>query len=30
MRAIRDHLMTFKGGPSPKTPANGAKATNNN
>ncbi|HYM24640.1 MAG TPA: c-type cytochrome [Vicinamibacterales bacterium] len=30
MKAIRDHLMTFKGGPSPKTPQTGAKATNNN
>jgi mono/diheme cytochrome c family protein len=30
MRAIRDHLMTFKGGPSPKAPQNGAKATNDN
>jgi mono/diheme cytochrome c family protein len=30
MRAIRDHLMTFKGGPSPKTPQSGAKVTNNN
>jgi mono/diheme cytochrome c family protein len=28
IRAIRDHLMTFRGGPSPKT--NGAKAANNN
>jgi mono/diheme cytochrome c family protein len=28
IRAIRDHLMTFRGGPSPK--ANGAKAANNN
>ncbi|HWW88465.1 MAG TPA: c-type cytochrome [Vicinamibacterales bacterium] len=30
MRAIRDHLLTFKGGPSPKTGASGAKAANNN
>jgi mono/diheme cytochrome c family protein len=28
IRAIRDHLMTFRGGPSPKT--NGAKTANNN
>ena len=28
IRAIRDHLLTFRGGPSPKT--NGAKAANNN
>ena len=28
IRAIRDHLLTFKGGPSPK--ANGARAANNN
>jgi mono/diheme cytochrome c family protein len=28
IQAIRDHLLTFKGGPSPK--ANGAKAANNN
>src|SRR5207247_1178783 len=28
IRAIRDHLLTFRGGPSPKT--SGAKAANNN
>ncbi|HEV3139071.1 MAG TPA: c-type cytochrome, partial [Vicinamibacterales bacterium] len=28
MRAIRDHLLTLRGGPSPKTPASGAKITN--
>jgi mono/diheme cytochrome c family protein len=28
--AIRDHLLTFKGGPSPKTPAAAAKNANNN
>ena len=28
MRAIRDHLLTFKGGPSPKAPV--AKNANNN
>ena len=28
IRAVRDHLMTFRGGPSPKT--NGAKTANNN
>jgi hypothetical protein len=28
IRAIRDHLMTFRGGPSPKT--NGAAKTANN
>ncbi len=28
MRAIRDYLLTFRGGPSPKT--NGAKSANNN
>jgi mono/diheme cytochrome c family protein len=28
IRAIRDHIMTFRGGPSPKT--NGAKLANNN
>ncbi len=28
IRAIRDHLLTFRGGPSPKT--NGAKVANNN
>jgi cytochrome c2 len=28
MRAIRDHLMSFRGGPSPKV--NGAKNANNN
>ncbi len=28
IRAIRDHLLTFKGGPSPKAPA--AKSANNN
>jgi hypothetical protein len=28
IRAIRDHLLTFRGGPSPKNPA--AKAANNN
>ena len=30
MRAIRDHIFTFKGGPSPKNPQNAAKTTNNN
>jgi hypothetical protein len=29
IRAIRDYLLTFRGGPSPKT-ANGAKNANNN
>jgi hypothetical protein len=29
MRAIRDHLLTFRGGPSPKAAATGAKAANN-
>jgi mono/diheme cytochrome c family protein len=28
--AIRDHLLTFKGGPSPKTPVAAAKNANNN
>jgi cytochrome c2 len=28
--AIRNHLLTFRGGPSPKTPATSAKAANNN
>jgi hypothetical protein len=28
IRAIRDHLLTFRGGPSPK--GNGAKTANNN
>jgi mono/diheme cytochrome c family protein len=30
IKAIRDHLLTFRGGPSPKTPATAAKAANNN
>jgi hypothetical protein len=29
MRAIRDHLLTFRGGPSPKGVA-GARSANNN
>ena len=29
MRAIRDHLLTFKGGPSPKQPSNARSANNN-
>ena len=28
IRAIRDHLLTFRGGPSPKAP--GTKSANNN
>jgi hypothetical protein len=30
IKAIRDHLLTFRGGPSPKVPASAAKAANNN
>ena len=29
IRAIRDHLMTFKGGPSPKAPNRALTANNN-
>jgi mono/diheme cytochrome c family protein len=29
IRAIRDHLLTFKGGPSPKNPGSETKAANN-
>jgi hypothetical protein len=29
IRAIRDHLLTFRGGPSPKAPGT-VKAANNN
>jgi hypothetical protein len=30
MRAIRDHLLTFKGGPSPKAPSSNARSANDN
>jgi mono/diheme cytochrome c family protein len=30
IKAIRDHLLTFRGGPSPKAPATAAKAADNN